>query len=98
MKRQRTTNNDSGGRQWRPSTPVAAMAAIAFGWLTVATAHDVANGTLAAAIRASGHPCGRVIEKERTSKSASVWRVRCNSGYFEVTMKGDTATSVVAVD
>ena len=96
MKRQRTTNSDSGRRQWRPSIPVAAMAAIASGWLSVATAHDVANGTLAAAIRASGQPCDRVIEKE--SKGASVWRVRCNSGYFEVTMKGNTATSVVAVD
>ena len=98
MNRQGTIDRDSVRRHLRPSIAVAAMAAIAFGWLTVATAHDVANGTLAAAIRASGHPCQRVIEKERTSKSSSVWRVRCNSGYFEVTMKGDTATSVVTVD
>ena len=96
MNRQGTIDRDSRKRQLRPSIAATAMAAIAFGWLTVATAHDVADGTLAAAIRASGHPCQRVIEKE--SKGSSVWRVRCNSGYFEVTMKGDTATSVVTVD
>lgn len=74
------------------------MGAIALGWLTVVTAQEVANGTLAAAIRASGHACQRVIEKERTSEGGSVWRVRCNSGYFQVTMKGDTAVSVVPLD
>jgi len=98
MKRQPTINSDSGTRPWRPSIAMAAMGAIAFGWLTVVTAHDVANGTLAAAIRSSGHPCDRVIEKERVSESASVWRVRCNSGHFQVTMKGDVASEVVALD
>ena len=98
MKRQPTMNRDSGTRPWRPSIAMAAMGAIAFGWLTVVTAHDVANGTLAAAIRSSGHPCDRVIEKERSGESASVWRVRCNSGRFLVTMKGDVASEVVALD
>ena len=98
MKRQPTINSDSGTRPWRPSIAMAAMGAIAFGWLTVVTAHDVANGTLAAAIRSSGHPCGRVIEKERVGESGSVWRVRCNSGHFQVTMKGDSATKVVPID
>jgi hypothetical protein len=71
---------------------------IAFGWLVGAAAHEVAAGTLAAAIRASGHPCARVIESERVSEGASVWRVRCNSGRFQVTMKGDSPAEVVPLD
>jgi hypothetical protein len=82
----------------RTSVLVAVLAAVAFGWLAEAAAHDVADGTLAAAIRASGHPCARVIEKERSGEGSSIWRVRCNSGRFQVTMKGDSAAEVVPID
>jgi hypothetical protein len=74
------------------------VGAVAFGWLIGAAAHEMSNGKLAAAIRANGHPCARVIEKERLSEGSSVWRVRCNSGRFRVTMKGDSASEVVPID
>lgn len=88
----------SGWRILRTSILVAAMGAVALGWRIGAAAHEVSNGKLAAAIRASGNPCARVIEKERSSEDPSVWRVRCNSGQFQVTMKGDSATKVVPID
>ena len=90
-----TTIKCGSRRRLRAWIPVAA---IGIGWLITAAAQDVANGTLAAAIRASGHPCGRVIEKERVSENASVWRVKCNSGHFQVTMKGNTASEVLPLD
>jgi len=92
------TNSASGRRILRASKPVAAVSVVAFGWLTGVAAQDVSNGELAAAIRASGNPCARVIEKERSSEGSSVWRVRCNSGHFQVTMKGDSAPEVVPID
>ncbi len=93
-----TTDRVSGQPLFRTSVLVAAVAAVAFGWLVEAAAHDVADGTLAAAIRASGHPCARVIEKERSGEGSSIWRVRCNSGRFQVTMKGDSTAEVVPID
>lgn len=93
-----TTNSVSGRRILRTPILVAAVGAVALGWLIGAAAHEVSNGKLAAAIRASGNPCARVIEKERSSEGSSVWRVRCNSGHFQVTMKGDSATKVVPID
>lgn len=98
MKGRTTTNSSSGRRQWRSSIAVAALGVLAVGWLTVVPAQDVANGTLAGAIRASNQPCDRVLEKERLSETPAVWRVRCNSGHYEVTMNGDTATAVVSID
>jgi len=82
----------------RTSVLVAAVAAVAFGWPLEAAAHDVADGTLAATIRASGHPCARVIEKERSGEGSSIWRVHCNSGQFRVTMKSDSTAEVVPID
>jgi hypothetical protein len=92
------TNSNSGRRILRTSILVTAAGAVAFGWLIGAAAHEMSNGKLAAAIRANGHPCARVIEKERSSEGPSVWRVRCNSGRFRVTMKGDSASEVVPID
>jgi hypothetical protein len=92
------TNSVFGRRILHTSIPVAAVGAVAFGWLIGVAAHEVSNGELAAAIRASGNPCARVIEKERSSEGSSVWRVRCNSGHFRVTMKGDSAPEVVPID
>ena len=93
-----TTDRTLGQPISRTSALVAAVAAIAFGWLAEVAAHEVADGTLAAAIRASGHPCARVIEKERSGEGSSIWRVRCNSGRFQVTMKGDSTAEVVPID
>ena len=98
MKGRTITNRSSGRRQWHSSIAVATLGLLAVGWLTVVPAQDMANGTLAGAIRASNQPCDRVLEKKRVSEKPAVWRVRCNSGYYEVTMTGDTATAVVSID
>jgi len=100
MKDQMLTDKNPERRQWRSSLAVAALGALAFGWLTVAAAQDIANGTLAGAIRSSDQPCDRVLEKERLSENPPTWRVRCNSGHYEVTMKDDmaTASAVVSID
>jgi hypothetical protein len=92
------TNSAPGKLAPYASIAAAASGAIALGWLAVASAQDVPNGTLAAAIRASGHACARVIEKELASKGASVWRVRCNSGQFQVTMTDGSNPQVVRID
>ena len=98
MQNSAIANSASGRRILRNLTLVIAVGAVAFGWLIGAAAHEMSNGKLAAAIRANGHPCARVIEKQRSSEGSSVWRVRCNSGRFRVTMKGDSATEVVPID
>ncbi len=94
-----TTSSNAGGRRFLgTSIAVTALVAVAFAWRIGAAAEEMANGTLSAAIRASGHACARVIEKERSSEGSSVWRVRGNSGRFQVTMKGDSAPEVVPID
>lgn len=85
-------------RQIRASIAIAAVGIAAFAWITGASAQEMSNGELAATIRASGNPCQRVIEKERASEGSSVWRVKCNSGHFQVTMKGDATPEVVPLD
>ena len=82
----------------RRSLSAAFVGAVAFGWLVATPAQDVADGTLAAAIRASGHACEHVIEKQRSGEAASVWRVRCNSGQYVVTMSDDGSAQVVKTD
>lgn len=96
MKNSVMTKSASNQGPSRTSNLAAAIGVIAFGWLTAATGQDVANGTLAGIIRASDHACNRVIEKERLS--ASVWRVRCNSGHFQVTMNDNGNPQVVPLD
>lgn len=93
-----TTERAPGRPLSRTSVLIAAVAAVTFGWLAEAAAHEVADGTLAAAIRASGHPCAWVIEKKRADEGSSTWHVRCNSGRFQVTMKSDSTTEVVSMD
>ncbi len=74
----------------------ATLLALAFGGFAPVVAQEVENGTLAAAIRASGHPCARVLEKEH--QGGSVWLVRCNSGRFQVTLTDSSAAEVVPID
>lgn len=93
-----TINNTHGTRCSRISKAAAAVGSITLGWLIVAAAQDMPNGTLAAAIRSSGHACARVIEKERSGEDSSVWHVRCNSGRFQVTMKDNAVPEVVKID
>lgn len=89
-------NRASTRRVSRASTGVAIAVAAAYAWLASAAAQEVAAGTFAAAIRASGHPCERVIES--AGKGDSIWHVRCNAGWYEVTKKGDSTFEVVPLE
>jgi len=60
------------------------------------TAQEVAAGTLAAAIRSSGHPCSRVIES--TNEGSWQWKVRCNAGWYRVTKNEDATLEVTPLD
>ena len=94
-----TTNSNASRRRFlRTSIPVTVLGTVAIVWLIGAAAGEVANGTLSAAIRASGHPCVRVVEKKRANDGSSAWRVRCNSGSFLVTMKGDSSFEILPLD
>ncbi len=72
------------------------LGAMALSWLATAAAQDIADGTLAAAIRGSGHACEHVIDKQPAGES--VWNVRCNSGRFQVTMTDTDNPQVVKLD
>ena len=73
-------------------------------WTALAGAgeQEIMSGSVAAAIRAAGHPCAHVIEMDRLKEEAAegytAWDVRCNSGRFKVTFKGDTGSEVVPLD
>ncbi len=72
-----------------------AGATVIFGMPGVA-AQEVAAGTLAAAIRSSGHPCQRIIES--TNEGSWQWKVRCNSGWYRVTKNKDSTLEVTPLD
>jgi hypothetical protein len=82
----------------KPWLQIVAGGAVAFGCSAGALAGDVPDGALSAAIRSSGHPCAKVVEKEPSSGGSSVWQVRCNSGRFQVTQNDDSTFAVVAID
>lgn len=82
------------------------VTALAFTWPAIApaaeTVEEIEDGSLAAAIRQHGYACAHIIAKARSTEGAAegftVWRVRCNSGQFKVTFKGDTGSVVVRVN
>ena len=80
----------------------ALLASFMFASPAWAADEEVAAGSVAAAIREAGYPCAHVISMERAIEGAkegfTVWQVRCNSGNFKVTFKGDTGSEVVPVD
>jgi len=82
----------------KPWLQIVAGGVVAFSCLTGAVAGDVPDGALSAAIRSSGHPCAKVVEKEPSGDGSSVWQVRCNSGGFQVTQNDDSTFTVVAFD
>ena len=85
------------GALW--ATLLAGFVLISLAW---AGNEDVASGSAAAAIREAGYPCAHVTKMERSkegvAKDSSVWKVRCNSGSFMVTFKGDTGSEVVPIN
>jgi len=73
-----------------------AASVTAIGGTSGVAAQEVAAGTLAAAIRSSGHPCTRVIES--TNEGSWQWKVRCNSGWYRVTKNKDATLEVTPLD
>ena len=55
-----------------------------------------AAGNLAAAVRESGNPCVHVVEAEKTGDNT--YKVRCNSGTFNVTFGADGTAQVSRAD
>jgi hypothetical protein len=82
----------------KPWLQIVAVCAITLVWSLGAVAEDVPDGALSAAIRGSGHPCAKVVEKEASGGESSVWQVRCNSGRFQVTQKDDSTFEVKSLD
>jgi len=78
---------------------LAALASMPIAW---AGDTDIASGSVAAAIRAAGHPCAHVVNMERSTEGAAqgfiVWKVRCNSRAYKVIFKGDTGSEVIPLD
>ena len=89
-------------RPWRCRFRAGLLAALASMPTAWADDPDVARGSVAAAIRAAGYPCARVVNMERSTQGAAqgltVWKVRCNSRAYKVTFKGDTGSEVVPLD
>lgn len=78
----------------------AVIIACASMWFAAAAAQDTPRGKLAGAIRSSGQACARVVEVEQVSQDSSgatIYRVRCNSGLFQVTMKDGAPAEVVSL-
>ena len=89
-------------RFYRPVRAAFLATALACPALAWAGDQDVAEGSVAVAIREAGYPCAHVVDMERSREGAAkgftVWKVRCNSGLFKVTFKGDTGSEVVRLD
>jgi hypothetical protein len=61
-----------------------------------AFAAEISNGEMAAAIRGADYPCQQVLELQASGDNG--WRVRCNSGTFQVTRDADGQFSVVRIN
>ena len=81
---------------------VTLLAGLMFTSTAISDNEDVATGSAAAAIREAGYPCAHVTNMERSKEAAAegftIWKVRCNSGGFKVTFKGDAGSEVVPLD
>ena len=89
----------------KPFLVAAGRCARAFAVLVVAGAGTLAPssaysqeaaGNLAATIRESGNACAHVIEAEQTGNNS--YKVRCNSGTFNVTINDDGTAQVTSAD
>jgi hypothetical protein len=70
-------------------TTVLALAQPAF-------ASEVDHGDMAAAIRSADYPCQQVLDLQDSGDNG--WRVRCNSGTYQVTRDANGQYSVVKTD
>ena len=80
----------------RASKALLAAAVLVMGGASGVAAEEIADGTLAAAIRSSGHPCSHVVE--RVAEGASVWKVKCNAGSYRVSKNADATLDVKRLD
>lgn len=95
----------AGRRPWsRARTLLAAALVASVGLASPARADEkvIEEGSLGAAIRDAGYSCARVTDMKRSEEGVAegltVWVVRCNSGEYRVTFKGDTGSEVVRLD
>jgi hypothetical protein len=61
-----------------------------------AFATEMEHGDMVAVIRSADYPCQQVLELQDTGNDA--WRVRCNSGTYQVTRDANGQYSVVKTD
>ena len=61
-----------------------------------AFAAETNDGEMAAAIRSADYPCQQVLELQASGDNG--WRVRCNSGTFQVTRDANGQFSVVKIN
>lgn len=78
--------------KWTRGTLIALLSLFT---MTAAMAEETGDGTLAAAIRASGHPCKKIVEKSGTEP---FWQVTCNSGRYTVSKQEDDTFTVAPLD
>lgn len=84
--------------QSRRRTPGKLMAATVLAIVGSAgvAAQEIADGTLAAAIRSSGHACSHVVET--VNEGPSTWKVKCNAGTYRVSKNPDATLAVTPLD
>ncbi len=58
------------------------------------SAEEMSNGKMAGIIRSANHPCAKVIELQPDGENS--WKVKCNSGSFNVTRNATGQFSVNA--
>ncbi len=61
-----------------------------------AFAAEMNDGEMAAAIRSADYPCQQVLELQAIGDNG--WRVRCNSGIYQVSRDANGQFSVVKTD
>ena len=64
------------------------------GIVSGASAEEMSNGKMAGIIRSANHPCAKVIELQPDGEKS--WKVKCNSGSFNVTRNANGKFNVYA--
>ena len=64
------------------------------GIVSGASAEEMSNGKMSGIIRSANHPCAKVVELQPDGENS--WKVKCNSGSFNVTRNANGQFSVNA--
>jgi hypothetical protein len=86
----------SDQRPFAPASRLLGVLLAAAALAPASWAQEPSHGEMAARIRAAGLPCARALEVVRSGEGT--WRVRCNSGLFEVTERSDGSFDVTPRD